>query len=151
MKLPASIEPLLAGFHVVVSVPVQWGDQDAFAHVNNTVYFRWFEVARIAYIERIGFGDRHRAENVGPILASASCEYRRPVTYPDTVFVGVKTTRIGRSSIGMEQAIVSQKQGVVVAEGKSTLVIIDYQTHTSHAVPPLVRQNIAALEGRSFD
>src|ERR1700677_2939135 len=47
-------EALLAGFSVAIAIPVQWGDQDAFAHVNNVVFFRWFESARIAYFRRIG-------------------------------------------------------------------------------------------------
>ena len=53
----------LAGFPVVVSWPVQWGDQDAFGHVNNTIYFRWFESGRIAYLKRLGLDNamfRHR-------------------------------------------------------------------------------------------
>ena len=55
---------------VVVPVVVQWGDQDAFVHVNNTVYFRWMESARIAYGQRIGLLDLLAAQQIGPILAS---------------------------------------------------------------------------------
>ena len=57
---------LLAGLSVVIALPVQWGDQDALGHVNNVVYFRWYESARIAYFERVGLmsGRAHRAERV---------------------------------------------------------------------------------------
>src|SRR5687767_1167703 len=54
---------------VTVEIPVQWGDMDAFGHVNNTVYFRWFESARIAYFEKIGLNERMRRDRKGPILA----------------------------------------------------------------------------------
>src|SRR5277367_5877386 len=97
----------LADFPVVIALPVQWGDQDAFGHVNNTIYFRWFESARIAYFERIGLNHLLEHEPIGPILASMSCDYRRPVTYPDTVDIGMRVSRIGRTSVGMEHAVLS--------------------------------------------
>jgi acyl-CoA thioester hydrolase len=150
MTAKASAESLLAQFTIVISIPVQWGDQDAFGHVNNTIYLRWFESARIVYLERIGMMDLHEAENVGPILASVACDYRRPVTYPDTVLIGARVTRIGRSSVGMEHAAASQEQGVIAAEGKSTLVTFDYHKAKSHPIPLVLRQAIEALEGRSF-
>jgi acyl-CoA thioester hydrolase len=151
MTANAAAQSLIAQFKITISIPVQWGDQDAFGHVNNTIYLRWFESARIAYLERIGMMELHEAENVGPILASVACDYRRPVTYPDTVVVGARVTRIGRSSIGMEHAAASREQGVIAAEGKSTLVVFDYHTEKSHPVPSALREAIAALEGRSFD
>jgi acyl-CoA thioester hydrolase len=142
--------PLLARFAIAIAVPVQWGDQDAFGHVNNTVYFRWFESGRIAYFERIGLLDLFRAERIGPILASISCDYRRQVTFPDTVNVGVRATRIGTSSLGLEHAIVSESQGAVVTEGSSTIVVFDHRAQKSHPVPAAIRQTIERLEGRSF-
>jgi acyl-CoA thioester hydrolase len=142
--------PLLAGFSVVIEIPVQWGDQDAFGHVNNTVYFRWFESGRIAYMSRIGLIDLYRATQIGPILASVTCDYRRQVTFPDTVSVGVSVTRIGRSSIGLKHAIVSRGTGAIVAEATSTIVVFDYRTNQAHAVPLAIRSAIEALEKQPF-
>lgn len=151
MTAKPRIDSLLAHFPIVISIPVQWGDQDAFGHVNNTVYLRWFESARIAYFERMGVLDLHDAENVGPILASITCDYRRPVTYPDTVSVGARVTRIGRSSFGMDHTCASHAQGIIAAEGKSTLVLFDYHKGKSHHLPDTIRQAIAQIEGRSFE
>jgi acyl-CoA thioester hydrolase len=146
-----SVDRLLAQFAVVVKIPVQWGDQDAFGHVNNTVYLRWFESARIAYFERMGIMDLHEMERLGPILASATCDYRRPVTYPDTVLVGAQVTRIGNSSFVMEHAAASQALGAIAAEAKTTLVLYDYQKEKPHPIPEALRRTIAAIEGRSFE
>jgi acyl-CoA thioester hydrolase len=143
--------PLLAAFPVVIAIPVQWGDQDAFGHVNNTIPFRWFESARIAYSRRIGLFELFQAEAVGPILAAASCNYRRQVTFPDTVQVGIRVVRIGRTSLGMEQSAVSEQQGEVVARGTSTSVVFNYRANQKVPVPPAIRRAIEALEGRSFD
>ena len=88
----------LTDYPVVISWPVQWGDQDLFGHVNNTVYFRWYESSRIAYLDRIGVSDMMERERVGPILAAICCNYRRQLNFPDTVEIGSRITRIGRSS-----------------------------------------------------
>jgi acyl-CoA thioester hydrolase len=134
----------------MLSLSVLWGDQDAFQHVNNTVYLRWCESARIAYLERIGLNDLMVREQIGPILASITCNYRRPLTYPDTVRVGARITRLGRSSLTMDHRVVSQTGGDVAADAASTLVVFDYARKASHPIPDSVRAAIAALEGRSF-
>ena len=118
MDAENTMEALLEGYPVVISVTVQWGDQDAFGHVNNTVYFRWFESARIAYFLRIGLRTLQADERVGPILASSSCEYRKSITFPDTVRVGVRVTRIGRTSIGLSIGSSAKRRG---AGGRGSL------------------------------
>ena len=151
MTIEPSLESLVAKYPVVIALPVFWGDQDAFGHVNNKITFRWFESARIAYFERIGLIDLFTAERIGPILASTSCDYRRQLNFPDTVHVGVCATRIGRTSLGLEHAIISQSQMAVAAEGRSTIVVFDYRANKPHPVPPLIRQAIYDLEGRTFE
>ena len=141
---------LLAEFPVTITLPVQWGDQDAFQHVNNTVYFRWFESARIAYWGRIGMDAMMRERRVGPILAAVACDYRRQVTFPDTVHVGARVARIGRTSVGMEYAVISAGENAVAAEGRSTIVVFDYEANTPVPVPGSIRAAIEALEGRTF-
>src|SRR4051794_32174004 len=140
----------LADYRIVLTLPVQWGDQDAFQHVNNTVYLRWFESARILYGEQIGLFERMKAENIGPILASITCHYRLPITYTDMVLIGARITRIGRSSLTMDHVLMSEAASAVAAEGTSTLVLYDYSTARPHPVPGEIRKAIEALEGKSF-
>ena len=150
MDAEEKFEAVLADYPVVVVQPVQWGEQDALGHVNHVTYFRWYESARIAYFLRIGLMDMHKHERIGPILASVSNDYRRQINYPDTVHIGVKVTRIGRSSLDMEHKILSRNDHAIAAEGRSTLVVFDYQTSKSHPVPARIRHAIEALEGKSF-
>jgi acyl-CoA thioester hydrolase len=141
---------LLNDYTLVFTMPVQWGDQDAYAHVNNTVYFRWFESGRIAYCVRVGMVDSANSGGIGPILAAINCNYRRPLNYPDTVQIGTRITKIGRSSLTMEHAIASEAQGQVVADGSSVLVVYDYGTKQSCPVPAELRRAIEELESKTF-
>ncbi|HEX4149289.1 MAG TPA: thioesterase family protein [Pirellulales bacterium] len=140
----------LADFRLVVRWPVQWGDQDPFGHVNNTIYFRWFETARIAYLERIQLTGREPDSGLGPILANISCQFRRPVTYPDWVQIGSRITRLGRSSFDMEHRLYSEQMAIVAADGTSTIVVFDYASQKPQPMSPELRQRIEALEARTF-
>ena len=69
----------LADFPVVIEQPVAWGDMDSFGHVNNVVYFRYFENARVEYIRRLGWWEYLKEAGVGPIVASTHAKFRRRV------------------------------------------------------------------------
>ena len=141
---------LLSGFPIVIELPVQWGDQDAFGHVNNTIYIRWFESARIAYSDRMGLSEMLATQRVGPILAAINCNFRRPVNYPDTVQVGARISRIGRTSLTMEHRVCSHSLQAVVAEGDSTVVVFDYAAGKPRPIPDELRATIERLEGRTL-
>lgn len=146
--MDADIERLLNGFPVYISLPIQWGDQDAFGHVNNTVYLRWFESARIAYGNKVGLAQISAAQKIGPILAAVACNYRKQLTFPDTVHIGARITRIGRSSMVMEHRVVSDGLQAIAADGDSTVVMFDYAANKSIPVPDAVHTAINSLEGK---
>jgi len=139
---------LLRDYPVVVSLAVEWGDQDSFGHVNNTVYLKWCETARVVYLEQIAMWQMIEAEGVGPILAAIGCNYRRPVTFPDTVQIGARVSKIGNSSFHMVHHIVSLKENLIVADSDSVLVFVEYKRNQSLPVPGNMREAIAQLESR---
>jgi len=138
----------LDAFPVTLRVPVAWGDMDAFGHVNNTVYLRWFESARIAYFERIRFGQSVRGAppKVGPILARTQAIYKLPLTYPDTVDVGARVTDVERDRFTMLYSVVSERHATVACEGDGRIISYDYQAGAKAALPTEVRAAIEALE-----
>ena len=138
----------LVNFPVVINWPVQWGDQDAFSHVNNTVYFRWFESGRIAYLERLGVSHTLSDAGPGPILASIKCNFRRAIGYPDTVQIGTRVTKVGNSSLTLAQTVFSERLQTIAAEADSVIVLFNYRTQKSTRVPDDLRSKIAILEGR---
>ena len=142
--------PALADFPVVITLPVQWGDQDAFGHVNNVVYFRWYESARIEYFEQSGMRLLLDAQQLGPILARIACDYHRQLNFPDTIRIGARITRLGSKSITMEHAIFSQAQQALIARSDSVIVIFHYGEQKSCAIPDDVRAQIERFEGKSL-
>ena len=134
---------LLAGFAIVVEIPVAWGDMDAFGHVNNTVFFRYFETARIEFLYRVEF--RGVDGRPGPILASTQCRFRRPLEFPDTILVGARVTELADDRFTHEYRIVSVTNNEVAAEGSGVVVAYDYAARTKTRIPDDVRARIEAL------
>ena len=136
----------LAEFPVVIEVPVAWGEMDSFQHVNNTVYFRWFESSRIAYSQRIGLLDLLAEAGVGPILASTSCRFRHQLRYPDKVLVGARVAKIGADRFIVEHKVYSTRHEQVAAEGEAQLVVFNYRENRKDLLPDALRQRICDLE-----
>lgn len=138
-------DDLLAGFPVTLVLPVRWGDMDAFAHVNNTVFFQYFESARIEYLRAIDFTAGGREGGVGPILASTRCRFRRPISFPDTVRVGARVTALEEDRFAMEYRLASEALGAVAADGDGVVVAYDYAAGRKTPIPEAVRERILAL------
>ena len=131
---------------VSVTIPVQWGDMDAFGHVNNTRYLAWFESARIAYFLATGIATDAARGGVGPILATTTCDFLGPVVYPATVIVDVRVSKVGETSMTHEYEIRDAAQtDKLYAKGSSVIVMIDYGTGKKVRVPDDVRGAIERL------
>lgn len=148
--MAADLTSLRADFPVWITWPVQWGDQDAFGHVNNTVYLRWFESSRIEYSQRVGLAQVDASQRVAPILAAVSCNYRRQIRFPDTVHVGARIVRLGRSSMTMQHRVLSSANAELAAEGDCVVVTYDYLTKRPIPIPPELREAISRIEQRSI-
>lgn len=141
----------LADYPVAIRLPIQWGDQDAFGHVNNTVAIRWFESARVAYLDAGGLDHLMSRGGLGPILASITCHYRKQLSYPDIVHIGARVLKLGRTSLTMHHAVFSEKLGAIAADGDSVVVVFDYDAQRPVRIPPEIRTTIEQLEGKSLD
>jgi acyl-CoA thioester hydrolase len=140
------VNELLTGFPVVIDIPVAWGEMDALRHVNNIVYFRYFESARIAYFEKLRFWEFMNQTGVGPILASIQCKFKIPLAYPDTVSVGTRIPSIEQDRFVMEYRAVSHKSQAIAAEGEGVVVSYNYRESKKTPLPEEMKQRILALE-----
>ena len=140
------MEALLDSYPVVIEIPVAWGDMDAFQHVNNVMYFKYFESARIAYFEKLKFQDHMKKTAVGPILANTHCRFKIPLTYPDRVSVGAKVDLVEEDRFLMTYVVVSHHHRKVAASGEGMLVAFDYQENKKAPIPDPIRARMTALE-----
>ncbi|MGE5491115.1 MAG: acyl-CoA thioesterase [Actinomycetota bacterium] len=122
-------------------IPIRWGDMDAYGHVNNTIYFRFMEQARVEWIEALGVVVR--PEGDAPVIINASCTFLVPMNYPGTVEVRTYIGPLGRSSIPTYVEMRLEGDDTLYAEGAAKVVWMDTATGKSVPLPDHVR---AALE-----
>jgi acyl-CoA thioester hydrolase len=139
---------LLKGFPVVVVQPVVWGDMDSYQHVNNVVYFRYFENARLEYFHRMGWPEFERVTGIGPILAATQARFRRALAYPDAIAIGCRLAEIKDDRCYLEHRIVSQRLGEVATEGQGTVVAFHYGEGRKVPFPAELVDRIRMLEDR---
>ena len=139
----------LNDFSVTIELPVLWGDMDSFQHVNNVRFFRYFECARIEYINHLGLDRICLNAQIGPILAETSCKYVSPLTYPDTITVGCRSLSISTATIEQEYLITSHKTEAISAIGTGLIVAYDYQELKKSSFPKEVIETIRDFEGIS--
>lgn len=138
---------LMNDFPVVTEIPVAWGEMDALQHVNNVVYFRYFETARIDYFHHINLMDELARDNIGPVLSETHSRYKIPVTYPDTLLVGSRVCDIQSDRFSMEYQIVSKKLGKVTTTGTATVVMFDFNHGSKAQLPDNIVSAIRHLQG----
>jgi len=117
-------------------IEIRWGDMDAMGHVNNTVYFRYMEQARINWFESLmPRGEAWRS--IGIVIVNASCNFKKPINYPGTVEVKVFAGAPGGSSVPTyyELSIGSQ----LYADGAATVVFVDAEKQTPLRIPDAIR------------
>lgn len=130
----------------VVTQDVIWGDMDAFGHVNNTVFFRYFEDARIVYFDNIGVFSLKEETQTGPILATTHCDFKLPLEYPDRIHIGGRCTILGPKKINMHYRVYSERLKAVAAEGEGLVIYYDYANKRSCQIPDVIVAAIERLE-----
>ncbi|MFO0759955.1 MAG: thioesterase family protein [Byssovorax sp.] len=127
--------------HFIV-VPTRWMDNDIYGHVNNVVYYSYFDTIINRYLIAEGGLDIASGEVIG-IAAESHCRYRRPITFPDDIDGGLAVGKLGRSSVRYEIGLFAQGEREASAEGWFVHVFVDRATRRPAPIPERLR---AALE-----
>ncbi len=133
-------------YPVVLSRTLSWSDMDAFQHVNNAMYFRYFEDARIEYFSQAGLIEHKDKTQLGPILASTSCNFRAPLTFPDTIQIAAVIDEFRRKTFRMKYFVYSEKLAQVAAEGEGLIVYYDYAHEKSCEIPEVILSAIQSIQ-----
>lgn len=136
----------ITGFPIILQQQLEWGDMDALNHINNVVYFRYFENVRMKYFARIGMMEEMEKTNVGPILGSTECKFIRPLTYPDTITLGASVSQVREKRLTMKYVIFSQKCEEVAAEGGAEVVFMDFSSGRSTLISDTLLAAISNIQ-----
>ncbi|ALH94562.1 acyl-CoA thioesterase [Acinetobacter equi] len=121
---------------------VAWGDMDAFGHVNNVIYYRYVESARIDYLNQIGILNYP----IHIVVASSQCKYLSPVVYPDTLQIKVSINEIRSSGFSMGYTIWSESQQKVVAESEAVIVCVSQDNMAKTPIPNELKEKLFLLK-----
>jgi len=135
--------PARADYRHFLSIPTRWGDNDAYAHINNTVYYSFFDTVVSRFLLESGAIDLKTSEVIG-VVVETGCRYLAPVSFPDLVTAGLRVARIGRTSIRYEIGIFRNDENTASAEGHFIHVYVDRETQTRPTPLPRALQDAVA-------
>lgn len=135
-----------ATYRCRLEIEVRYRDLDANGHVNNAVYFTYFEQARIAYTKAVRGWDRVTPRDLGLVIAEASCRYKSPVFLGDVLIVNTRVSTIRHSSFTMEYEVLERQTGRLVATGTTVQVLYDFEQNCVRRVTPEARQIMERYE-----
>ncbi|MES2662936.1 MAG: thioesterase family protein [Pseudomonadota bacterium] len=148
-----SAEEFKKSFASITTINFPWGDLDAFGHVNNVQYFRYFETARINYLNDVldyqSVLKNPQLAKWMPILAYADAKYRRPLHYPDTILVGASIEVMKENEFLMEYQIYSTEQDTITTIGHGRVVTVDPKTSSRVTIPNEFIQKILSAEEKA--
>jgi acyl-CoA thioester hydrolase len=130
----------------IYSQVVSWGDMDAFGHVNNVVYYRYIENARIAYLDQVGL----LSYPIHIVVASSQCKYLSPVTYPDILNIRVEVLELRNSAFSMRYLLWSEAQQKHIAEAEVVIVCVDQNTGQKVTMPEQLKRELLILKNNSI-
>jgi acyl-CoA thioester hydrolase len=136
--------PNRADFVVFEDVQSRWMDNDAYGHINNAVYYSFFDTAVNRYLIEKNVLDILKSETIGLVIET-QCKYFSPVVYPDLIHVGMKVTHLGNSSVKFEVAIFKNDDDIASAAGHFVHVYVDRKSNKSTPIPQNVRTLLEGL------
>lgn len=127
-----------------LTIPTRWMDNDIYGHVNNVVYYSWFDTVINEYLIRAGGLDIHNAPVVG-FAVDSGCTYRKSFAFPEPVHAGLRVTKLGNSSVRYEVGLFGEGDTEPRATGFFIHVFVDRAANRSVAIPAPIRAALAAI------
>lgn len=121
------------------TIATRWADNDVYGHVNNVVYYAFFDTAVNRYLIESGVLDIHDGDSIG-LVVETSCRYHEPVAFPEAVDVGVRVVRIGNSSVVYEVGVFRDGAEAAAADGRFVHVYVDRVTRRPKPLAPAMRE-----------
>ena len=126
------------------SLPTRWADNDVYGHVNNVVYYSFFDTAVNRYLIEAGALDIHAGDTIGLVIET-HCNYFAPLAFPQPVHAGLRVAHIGRSSVRYEVGLFADQAALSAAAGHFVHVYVDRRTRRPVALPAGLLAAVRAL------
>ena len=131
-------------YRVFQTITTRWADNDVYGHVNNVVYYSWFDTAVNSHLIDQGALDIHDGDTIG-LVVETQCNYFAPLAFPQKVEAGIRVARLGGSSVRYEVGLFAQGEPLTAAHGHFVHVYVDRQTRRPVVVPAKLRSVLEAL------
>lgn len=133
-----------SAYRVFRKIGTRWADNDVYGHVNNVVYYSWFDTAVNAYLIEQGALDIHAGAVIGLVIET-QCNYFAPLAFPQTVEAGLRVTHLGSSSVRYEVGLFAQGQETAAACGHFVHVYVDRETRRPVPLPAPLKKTLETL------
>ena len=141
-------KPLALGrdaYRHFLSIPTRWMDNDVYGHVNNVVYYSYFDTVVNEYLLRAGVLDFGESETIG-FVVETQCNYFESIAFPDRVDAGLRVAKMGTSSVRYEIGLFREGDARASAQGHFVHVYVDRTTRRPKPLSPALREALSALE-----
>jgi len=136
--------PRRSDYRHFLTMPTRWMDNDVYGHVNNVVYYAYFDTAVNRFLIDRGALDIHAGAIIGLVVES-SCHYSAPLSFPDDVHAGLRVARLGRTSVQYELGLFKNEEEKSAADGRFVHVYVDRETRRPTALPEAMREALVPL------
>ena len=144
--MPDRLRPERSAYAALRPIQTRWMDNDVYGHVNNVVFYAWFDTAVNGLLVEAGALDPHAGAVIG-LVVETQCAYHAPVAFPDRLEAGVRVDRIGTTSVAYGVAIFREGEAAAVADGRFVHVYVDRATRRPVPLPASLRDALAPLSG----
>jgi acyl-CoA thioester hydrolase len=135
----------LAEFPYHCTITTRWSDNDAYGHINNVVFYSFFDTAVNQWLISVGALDIETSEAIG-LVVETTCRYRKPLAYPQDVVVGIRLAHLGNTSVRYDLAVFGSGDDEAAAEGQFTHVYVARKTGRPVPVPSALRIAAEAIK-----
>lgn len=131
-------------FHFFVSITTRWSDNDIYGHINNVVYYSFFDTAVNTFLIQYAGLDIHHGQTIG-LVVDSGCSYFAPLAYPEGISAGIRVLRLGHSSVKYQVGLFREDEAQASAQGHFVHVYVDRISRQAHALPERMRQALQTL------
>ena len=133
-----------SAYKVFRAIGTRWEDNDVYGHVNNVVYYSWFDTAVNGYLIEQGALDIHQGVTIGLVIET-QCNYFAPLAFPQTIDAGIRVAKLGTSSVRYEVGLFAQDEPLCAAKGHFVHVYVDRETRRPVPLPPALKAYLETL------